>query len=195
MSKPFCTPIITLLLFASHAIGQPKTGIFDIEKAEHQISTHFKIDSIERSATDTLTQLKNEWITGFTKYFSMLRNSCSPSKEPLSQFKKEEKDLARFINYIDDSLSLFRAEMYENIFHEKINAAIAAYGKKHGFSMILNSRNVLYFDNDVPDITKEAIDSLFKKKVEIRQEIRAWYDLRIAYWKDIRKKRKQQRRY
>ena len=92
----------------------------------------------------------------------MLLLSDKGKEDKQSLIDEKIKNLQEFDKETRDELKRERDEMVRDILKE-IDDVIQDYGKKNGYTVVLNDR-VLVYGNETIDITQDIIDLLNKKK-------------------------------
>lgn len=94
----------------------------------------------------------------------MLLLSDKAKEEKQTKIDEKIKSLQEFDQETRDELKQERDEMVRDILRE-IDKVIQEYGKKNGYTVILNDRMLVY-GNEAIDITQDIIDILNKKSKE-----------------------------
>ncbi len=158
----FIFSIFTLTNLPVASAGEIKIGYINLGKTldeykkteESEKSLEEKLDKKEKERkklVDEIRKLKDEMV--------LLSDKGKEEKQPV--IDEKIKNLQEFDTELRGELQQERDEKLREIMSE-IDKVIQDYGKKHGYTVILGDRMLVYGDESV-EITREIIDILNKK--------------------------------
>jgi len=151
------------LNYSSTDAEEIKIGYINLSKTfdeyektqQHEKSLEQRSDKKEKERqklVEDIKKLKDEMV--------LLSDKGKEEKEPI--IDEKIRNLQEFDKETRDELRQERDEIVRDILRE-IDKVIQDYGKKNGYTVILNDR-VLVYGNETIDITQDIIDILNKKK-------------------------------
>lgn len=163
--KKIIISLTMVLFFTSLALAQTKLGIIDVKKVVYTSEPGQQAKKELQKNTEKMKQnLRRQ-----KEELDKLREELQNQSLVLSQEAKQDKELAFKRKYRDfqDMLRAYqrKAALEEKkLFQPILNSLfklIDEYGKKHKFTLILDTRNpALLYADDAIDITKEIIVEL-----------------------------------
>ncbi len=160
---------IALLIFSIFTFGcvladagETKIGYINLGKTldeyektkESEKTLEKKLDKKEKERQKLVDEIRN-----LKDEIALLSNKGKQEKQPI--IDEKIKDLQEFDNVLRNELREERDEALRNILTE-IDKVIRDYGKKHGYTAILNDRVLVYGEESL-DITQDITDLLNKK--------------------------------
>ncbi len=161
--------MLALLLFPniarSKSVPVPKIGVVDIEKvyqAYKKAKKTRKLLEAERKKKQKELEKKQKELNKLKDEYKKKRGSLSSSERASYEKKisQKEKELNEFFQKTNVYL-MGKAKMLIGKRADEIENAIKEYGKKHGFTVILDKKTLPYFSNSV-DVTNDVIKMLNK---------------------------------
>lgn len=171
ISVRFIIILSLLLLPNSLYAGDIKVAFVDLQKAlnesesgkkafEHLQEMYNKEKEIIKVREDKVRML----LTEITKQGLLMSENTRMEKE--EEYKREKKNLDRYVEDSNNELLRKEKEMTQKILMEIINI-VQQMGEKDGYTLIFEKRESILYANDTIDITNKVIEAFNKKTSNI----------------------------
>ena len=159
--------VLSLVILASvsacpmASAGEIKMGYINLGKTFDEYEKTKESDGALEKKGDKKEKEREKMVDKIKKLkdeITLLSNKGKEEKQPV--IDEKIKKLQEFDQEVRNELKEERDEMVRDILRE-IENVIQDYGKKHGYTTILNDRVLVYGDESI-DITQDIIDILNK---------------------------------